>query len=85
MLLNEVGNHTIFTPIVSLWSYGPLNGSFPERSLRPSKGGRQVPHVAAASTEAHVEHDGGVVVLGHAIEHSVRGHGRRVAEPHHPP
>ena len=49
------------------------------------KGGRQVPHVATASTEAHMEHDGGFVVLGHALEHSVRDHGRRVSEPHHPP
>jgi len=23
-------------------------------------------------------------VLGYALEHSVRGHGRRVSEPHHP-
>ena len=44
-----------------------------------------VPHVAAASPEALVEHDGGFVVLGHALVHSVRGHGCRVPEPHHPP
>ena len=30
----------------------------------------------------HVVHDGGVVVLGYAIEHSVRGHGCRVLEQH---
>jgi len=39
---------------------------------------RQVSHVAAAGPEALVEHDGGFVVLGHALEHSVRGHGCRV-------
>ena len=45
-LLNEAGNNTIFTPIVivmsdvSLWSYGPLDGGLPQRSLRPSQGGR---------------------------------------------
>ena len=62
-LLNEAGNHTIFTHrYVSLWSYGPVDGSFPERSLRPSQGGRQVPYVATASPEALVEHDGGFVV-----------------------
>jgi len=27
--------------------------------------------------------DGSFVVLGHALDHSVRGHGRRVPEPHH--
>ena len=36
----------------------------------------QVPHDATTSTEAHVEHDGGFFVLGYALEHSVRGHGR---------
>jgi len=81
-LHNEAGNNTLFTPIVkyryvSLWSYEPLDGGLPQRSLRPRQGSRQVPHVAAASTDAHVEHDGGLVVLVHALEHSVRGHGRR--------
>ena len=42
------------------------------------------PHVAAASPEALVEHDDSFVVLGHVLEHSVRGHGYRVPEPHHP-
>ena len=49
------------------------------KNLRPSQGGRQVLHIAAASPEVLVEHDGGFVVLGHALEHSVRGHGRRVS------
>ena len=35
---------------VSLWSYGLLDGSFPQRSLRPSQRGRQVPHVATRNT-----------------------------------
>ena len=39
----------------------------------------------AAGTEVHLEHLGGFVVLGHALEHSVRGQGCRVPEPHHPP
>jgi len=42
--------------------------AFLKRSLRPSQGGRQVPHVAAASPGALVEHDGGFVVLLHALE-----------------
>ena len=52
---------------------GPLDGGFPQRSLRPSQGDRQVPHVAKACFKAHVQHDGGFVVLGHALENSVRG------------
>ena len=43
-----------------------------------------VPRVATASPEALVEHDGGFVALGHALKHSVRSHGCRVPEPHHP-
>jgi len=31
--------------------------------------------VYGRAKEAHVEHDGGFIVLGHALEHSVRGHG----------
>ena len=87
-LLNEAGNNTIFTPIgdryVSLQSYGTLDGSLPQTSLRPSEGHRQVPHVAAAGAKVHLEHNGDFVVLGYAPEHSMRGHGRRVPEPHHP-
>jgi hypothetical protein len=52
-------------------SYGPLDGG-PQTSPRPNQVDRQVPHVATASTEAHVEHDGGFVLLGHAFEHCVR-------------
>ncbi len=63
-LLNEAGNNTIFTPIV-MSAYGAMGpGSLPQRSLRPSQGSRQVPHVATASPEALVEHDGGFVVFG---------------------
>ena len=66
---------TLFSPpslYVSLWSYGPLDGGLPQRSLRPSQGSRQVPHVATASPEALVEHDGGFFVVGHAREPSVQ-------------
>ena len=62
---------------VSLWSYGLVDVSFPQRSLRPSQGSRQVPHVATDGPEALVEHDGGFVVFGHALAHSVRDHGCR--------
>ena len=39
---------------------------------------------AAAGDKVHLEHKGDFVVLGHAPEHSMRGHGCRVPEPHHP-
>ena len=32
-----------------------------------------------------MQHDGSFLVLGHALELSVRGHGCRVPEAHHPP
>jgi len=52
---------------------------------RAKEADNEVPHVAAARPKALVEHDGSFVVLGHALEHSVRGHGYRVPEPHYPP
>ena len=42
--------------------------------LRPSQESRQVPHVATTIPEALVENDGGFIVLGHALEHSVHGY-----------
>ena len=44
------------------------HGGLSERSLRPSEV-RQVHLITTASTEAHVEHDGCNVVLGHTLEH----------------
>ncbi len=40
---------------------------------------------AKAASKVHVEHHGGVVVLGHAPERGVHGDRRRVPEPHHHP
>ena len=61
--------------LVYKWSYGSLDGGLPQTSLRPSEVGRQVPHIAAAGAEVHLENLGGdFVVLGYALEHSVRGH-----------
>ena len=31
-----------------------------------------------------MEYGDGIVFLVHVLEHSVRGHGRRLPEPHHP-
>ena len=72
---------TLFSPpsLCQLRSYGTLDGSLPQTSLRPSEGRRQVPHVAAAGAKVHLEHNGDFVVLGYAPEHSMRGHGRRCA------
>ena len=60
------------------------HGGLSERSLRPSEV-RQVHLITTASTEAHVEHDGCNVVLGHTLEHIVCRHGRRPPRQHPQP
>ncbi len=60
------------------------HGGISERSLRPSEV-RQVHLITTASTEAHVEHDGCNVVLGHTLEHIVCRHGRRPPRQHPQP
>ena len=51
--------------------------------FRASEGG--FVFVAALIPETYMDHGDGIVFLGHALDHSVRGHGRRLPEPHHPP
>ena len=76
-------HNTIFTPIVmsACGAMGPSMVAFLLEVYGRAKEADKFlmsPQGAAASTEAHVEHDSDFVVLGHAFEHSVRGHGRRV-------
>jgi len=51
---------------------------------RPSQGGRQASSLCRNS-QPWIAHGTRFVVLGYALEHSVRGHGCWVPEPHHPP
>ena len=78
---------TLFSPpslYVSLWSYGPLNGSFPERSLRPSQGGRQVPHVM--SQQPALRHSWITMVASSFWDMRLSiACACRAPEPHHPP
>jgi len=64
-------------------SYEPLDGWWPS-SKKSTAEARKPTGIKATGTEAHMEYYGGFVVLGHALEHSMRGHGRRVPKPHYP-
>ncbi len=85
-ITNEAGNHYFYPHrFVGLWSDGPVDDGLPEGCLRPGKSGWQVQHDAETGHEVHVEHHGGVVVLGHASERGVHGDRRGVPEPHRHP
>jgi hypothetical protein len=64
---------------------GPSTVAFLKDVFAQAKAAGKFQNDAAIGDEVHVEHHGGIVVLGHAPERGVHGDRRGVPEPHHHP